>query len=113
VSTFGQPFSSYQAEIFLRGMAGERPEHPISLTELELEVQRTAEPRATAYVFGGAGTEDTMRANTEAFRRWRIVPRMLRDVSERDLSTTVLGTSMPAPLALAPIGCTRRARARR
>jgi isopentenyl diphosphate isomerase/L-lactate dehydrogenase-like FMN-dependent dehydrogenase len=104
MSAFGQPFSSYQAEIFLRGMAGERPQHPISLAELELEAQRTAEPKATAYVFGGAGTEDTMRANTEAFRRWRIVPRMLRDVSERNLSTTVLGTSMPAPLALAPIG---------
>ena len=29
---------------------------------------------------------------------------MLRDVAERDLSTTVLGTAMPAPLMLAPIG---------
>ena len=45
-----------------------------------------------------------MAENREAFRRWRIVPRMLRDVSERDLSTTVLGTPMPAPLMLAPIG---------
>ena len=53
---------------------------------------------------GAAGTEDTMRANEEAFRRWRIVPRMLRDVSARDLSTTVLGTDCPAPLGLAPVG---------
>ena len=45
-----------------------------------------------------------MRANREAFRRRRIVPRMLRDVAARDLSTTVLGTAMPAPLMLAPIG---------
>ena len=45
-----------------------------------------------------------MHANQDAFRRWRIVPRMLRDVSVRDLSTTVLGTDMPAPVALAPIG---------
>ncbi len=45
-----------------------------------------------------------MDANREAFRRRRIVPRMLRDVAERDLSTTVLGTAMPAPLMLAPIG---------
>jgi lactate 2-monooxygenase len=100
----GAPLSAYQAEIFLRGMAGERPAHPVSLVELEAEVERTADPRAVAYVFGGAGSEDTMRANDEAFRRWRIVPRMLRDVSERDLRTTVLGTDMPAPLALAPIG---------
>jgi L-lactate dehydrogenase (cytochrome) len=45
-----------------------------------------------------------MRANLEAFRRRRIVPRMLRDVASRDLSTTVVGTAMPAPLMLAPIG---------
>jgi lactate 2-monooxygenase len=45
-----------------------------------------------------------MRANLDAFRRWRIVPRMLRDVSQRDLSVTVLGTELPAPVALAPIG---------
>jgi lactate 2-monooxygenase len=44
-----------------------------------------------------------MRANQRAFQRWRIVPRILRDVSQRDLSVTVLGTEMPAPLALAPI----------
>jgi lactate 2-monooxygenase len=98
------PFANYQAEIFLRGMTGERPRHPVSLGELEREVQRSAEPRIADYVFGGAGSEDTMRANIEAFRRWRIVPRMLRDVSERDLSVTVLGTEMPAPVALAPIG---------
>ncbi len=60
--------------------------------------------RAAAYVFAGAGSEDTMRANLEAFRRWRIVPRMMRDVAERDLSRTVLGTAMPAPVMLAPIG---------
>ncbi len=45
-----------------------------------------------------------MRANLEAFRRWRIVPRMLRDVSQRDLSVEVLGTAMPAPVMLAPVG---------
>jgi lactate 2-monooxygenase len=101
---FGAPLSAYQAEIFLRGMAGERPVHPVSLAELEAEVERSADPRAVAYVFGGAGSEDTMRANEEAFRRWRIVPRMLRDISERDLRVTVLGTDMPAPVALAPIG---------
>jgi len=77
---------------------------PVGLAELAREAERRAEPTAAAYVFGGAGTEDTMRANEEAFRRWRIVPRMLRDVSSRDLSTTVLGTEMPAPVALAPVG---------
>jgi L-lactate dehydrogenase (cytochrome) len=101
----GQPFAGYQAEIFLRGMAGEAPEHPVSIAELErLVEQRLDDPRATAYVFGGAGREQTMRSNVEAFDRWRIVPRMLRDVSRRDLSVDLLGTAMPAPLLLAPIG---------
>jgi lactate 2-monooxygenase len=45
-----------------------------------------------------------MRANLEAFRRWRIVPRMLRPVRARKLRTAVLGTEMPAPVLLAPIG---------
>jgi isopentenyl diphosphate isomerase/L-lactate dehydrogenase-like FMN-dependent dehydrogenase len=101
----GPPFSGYQAEIFLKGMAGEQPEHPVSIAELERAVEEgLADPKARSYVFGGAGREDTMRANAEAFRRWRIVPRMLRDVSQRDLSVEVLGTRMPAPLMLAPIG---------
>jgi lactate 2-monooxygenase len=85
-------------------MTGETPSHPISLTDLARQVQASADPKTVAYVFGGAGTEDTMRANEEAFRRWRIVPRMLRDVSTRDLAVTVLGTELPAPMALAPIG---------
>jgi lactate 2-monooxygenase len=101
---FEPPFASYQGEIFLRGMVGEAPQHPISLAALAAQVEQSADPKAAAYVFGGAGTEDTMRANEAAFRGWRIVPRMLRDVSVRDLSVTVLGTEMPAPLGLAPIG---------
>jgi lactate 2-monooxygenase len=71
---------------------------------LAREAQRVADPQGFDYVAGAAGTEDTMRANEEAFRRWRIVPRMLRDVSGRDLSITVLGTDCPAPLGLAPVG---------
>jgi lactate 2-monooxygenase len=76
----------------------------VSLARLAAQVQQSAEPKAAAYVFGGAGTEDTMRANLDAFRRWRIVPRMLRDVATRELATTVLGTELPAPVGLAPIG---------
>ncbi len=48
-----------------------------------------------------------MDANREAFRRWRIAPRMLRDVAVRDLSTTVLGHELPAPVMLAPVGAQR------
>jgi lactate 2-monooxygenase len=59
---------------------------------------------AFAYVAGGAGAESTMRANRDAFERWRIVPRVLRDVSIRDTSVELLGARIPAPVLLAPIG---------
>ena len=55
-------------------------------------------------MWGGAGSGDTMRANLEAFRRWRLVPRHLRDTSDRDLAVEVLGTRLAAPVMLAPIG---------
>ena len=96
--------SDYYREIYARGVAGEKPRIPVGLEELELHAIEAMEPRAAAYVAAGAGTEDTMRENLEAFRRWRIVPRMLRDVAERELSVTVLGSELRAPVLLAPIG---------
>jgi isopentenyl diphosphate isomerase/L-lactate dehydrogenase-like FMN-dependent dehydrogenase len=100
------PFGDYYREIYAKGMlAGEQPTLPMAWAELERRAEEKLDERAIAYVFGGAGSEDTMRANLEAFRRWRIVPRVLqRDLSVRDLSTEVLGTPMPAPVLLAPIG---------
>jgi isopentenyl diphosphate isomerase/L-lactate dehydrogenase-like FMN-dependent dehydrogenase len=100
----GVPFSAYQFEIYLAGVGGVTPDFPMSIEGLEEAARRTLTPEAFAYVAGGAGAEETMRANRDAFRRRRIVPRMLRDVSVRDLSTEVLGTRMPAPVMLAPVG---------
>ena len=53
-----------------------------------------------------------MAANREAFERRRLMPRMMRDVADRDLTTTLLGTTMPAPLMLAPIGAQKHRRRR-
>jgi isopentenyl diphosphate isomerase/L-lactate dehydrogenase-like FMN-dependent dehydrogenase len=98
------PFGDYYREIYGRGLAGETPSIPVAWDELERQAEEAMEPRSAGYVYAGAGSGDTMRANLEAFRRWRIVPRMLRDVSERSLATSLLGAQLPAPLALAPIG---------
>jgi isopentenyl diphosphate isomerase/L-lactate dehydrogenase-like FMN-dependent dehydrogenase len=100
VSNYGQ----YQYEIYLEGMSGKTPDFPFELAELERRFEADVDPIPRDYVSAGAGSEDTMRENLEAFRRWRIVPKMLTDVETRDLSTTVLGTAMPAPVMLAPIG---------
>ena len=94
----------WQYGIYLRGLAGETPEHPTALDELERRAAEALEPEPRGYVWGGAGTGDTMRANLEAFRRRRLVPRMLRDISQRSLATGVLGTELPAPVLLAPVG---------
>jgi lactate 2-monooxygenase len=100
------PFGDYYREIYAKGMlAGERPNLPMAWADLEERARESLDERAIAYIFGGAGSEDTMRSNLEAFRRHRIVPRVLRqDLSVRDLSTELVGTAMPAPVLLAPIG---------
>jgi lactate 2-monooxygenase len=97
-------FASFQYEIYAGGLIEQTPALPISTAALQDRARETLGAEAYGYVAGGAGAERTMRANLDAFERWRIVPRMLRDVSERDLHTAVLGTSMPAPLMLAPVG---------
>jgi isopentenyl diphosphate isomerase/L-lactate dehydrogenase-like FMN-dependent dehydrogenase len=79
-----QPFANFQYEIYARGLAGETPALPLLGADLQ---ERARE-----------------RVNLQAFERVQIVPRMLRDVSQRDLGCSVLGTAMPAPVLLAPVG---------
>jgi lactate 2-monooxygenase len=98
------PYGNYQYEIYLEGLAGKSPELPTTYAGLEERARETLPPEAYGYVAGGAGEEITVRANRAALERWRIVPRMLRDVGKRDLSTSVLGTELPAPVMLAPVG---------
>ncbi|HWW90675.1 MAG TPA: lactate 2-monooxygenase [Solirubrobacteraceae bacterium] len=97
-------FGNFQYEIYARGLAGETPALPVSAAGLEERAREQLSAGPFGYVAGGAGAERTIRANEQAFDRWRIVPRMLRDVSVRNLSSSVLGTELPAPLMLAPIG---------
>lgn len=97
-------FGDLQNEIYLQGLGGQRPPLPISMAELERMAYEAMSHEAMGYVAGGAGGEATMRANAEAFARHRLVPRMLRGITRRDLATEVLGTAMPAPILLAPVG---------
>jgi lactate 2-monooxygenase len=92
------------AAIYLRGVGGRRPRVPIEMEKLEAAAERSMSPQAFAYVAAGAGNEATKRANTASFERWRIVPRMLRDVSSRDTSVEVFGRRFASPLMLSPVG---------
>jgi len=97
-------FGSYQNEIYLAGLGDVVPVLPADLTRLEAIAEERMPATVFGYVAGSAGSEATARANRTALDAWRLVPRMLRDVSSPDLSVSVLGTPMPAPVALAPVG---------
>jgi lactate 2-monooxygenase len=97
-------FAGYQNEIYLAGLDDVTPDLPTDLTRLEALAEERMPAASFGYVAGSAGSEATARANRAAFDAWRIVPRMLRNVSAVDLSVTVLGTPMPAPVVLAPVG---------
>ena len=95
-------FGDLANEIYSGGLTGQRPELPMTADGLEVAAREVLPAEAFSYVAGGASTERTIAANRAAFARWRIVPRMLRGVSARDLSTTIVGTTMTAPAA--PVG---------
>src|SRR5262245_53455538 len=93
-----------QLEIYLGGLAGQKPARPLAPEELEAQARAVLPPEAYVYVAGGAGCEDTVRANRDAFLRWRILPRLLHDVSRRDVGAALLGRGLPGPVLLAPVG---------
>jgi isopentenyl diphosphate isomerase/L-lactate dehydrogenase-like FMN-dependent dehydrogenase len=93
-----------QQQVYTLGLTRDGLSIPISLALLEQKAKEILSPPAFDYVAGGAGGEDTVRANREAFYRRRIVPRMLRDVSQRDLSVELFGVQLPAPVILGPVG---------
>ncbi len=93
-----------QSQIYLDGIGGRKPSVPVAEHALEARAIKAMSREATAYIVGGAGREDTMSANRRAFDRWRIVPRVLRNVEQRDARVTLFGREFPAPLLTAPIG---------
>jgi isopentenyl diphosphate isomerase/L-lactate dehydrogenase-like FMN-dependent dehydrogenase len=95
---------NYQGEIFAAGLNGARPELPTDLSKLEDLAESRLRPEVFGYIYGGAGTGDTMAENAAALRRWRIVPRILADVSSPDYASEVLGTRLAVPMLLAPVG---------
>lgn len=93
-----------QGAIYLRGLAGAKPEIPTSFAGLEAKAQATMSAEAWAYVAGGAGLETTMNANRAAFDSVRIAPHMLANAGVRDLGIDLFGARLPAPVLTAPLG---------
>jgi lactate 2-monooxygenase len=99
-----QPFGGYQNEIYLNGLGGVLSPYPMTYAELEARAEAALPPSVWSYVAGGAGDEQTQRANVAAFQRWGLIPRMFVGAARRDLSVELFGLRLPAPVFLAPIG---------
>lgn len=77
---------------------------PVSYEKWEEEARRKLDDGPFYFVKGGAGSEETVRANRKSFERWAIVPRMLTDISERNLTISIFGEKFNYPIMIAPIG---------
>ncbi len=90
-----------QFQIYMEGLQGKRPALPVDPDELERTALAAMSPEASGYLYG---MTRAMQNNLAAFQRWCLVPRMLRNVAQRDLSIQLFGKRYPAPVLLAPIG---------
>ena len=97
-------YGDYQNEIYLKGLHGLKPKLPVDCRSLEAKAAEALSPSVLSYVQGGCGDEFTQNLNASAFQRWGLVPRMMVDTSQRDLSIDLFGLKLPSPLMMAPIG---------
>lgn len=82
---------------------GEAPSYPITFEGIREAAWERMDEAARAYVHGGSGTEETFERNKD-FSRYRIVPRMLQGVADRDLTVDLFGETHPFPLMITPLG---------
>jgi L-lactate dehydrogenase (cytochrome) len=94
----GRPDAPYGARALARCL---------SISDLRRLARRRLPAAALGYLEGGGEDEWTMHRNREAFGQVELVPRVLRAVTQPATATTVLGTPMPLPFALSPIGAPR------
>jgi lactate 2-monooxygenase len=78
--------------------------HQASAGKRDAFVWRPLPPSIPSYVQGGCGDERTQELNSSAFQRWGLLPRMMVDCSQRDLSIDLFGMKLPTPLFMSPIG---------
>ncbi|GAA4751974.1 alpha-hydroxy-acid oxidizing protein [Gordonia alkaliphila] len=95
---------SRQNDVYTAGIHGRKPVIPTDFAELERRAKAKMSARAWAYIAGGAGEGRTMAANRAALDEWAIVPRVLRDVSQRSTEIELFGQTLAAPVLFAPVG---------
>jgi lactate 2-monooxygenase len=77
---------------------------PVSLESWRSAARKALDDGPWGYIEGAAGMEDTMKENIKAFSRYRIRPRYLHDVDDRNQSITIFGQKHDSPFIIAPIG---------
>lgn len=74
----------------------------VCLADFEPVARGRISPMAWEYISGGAGDENTLRWNREAWSDVRLLPRVLVDVSRLDTRVRLFGQEMAFPILLAP-----------
>ncbi|EJU02866.1 FMN-dependent alpha-hydroxy acid dehydrogenase [Dacryopinax primogenitus] len=97
-------YDLYQREIFKDGSYGTLPSFSTDPDQLEAVAASKLSERGRLYALSNAGLSLTARTNRAAFAAYQIIPRMLRPTLERDISTTLFGHHIPAPIGFAPVG---------
>jgi isopentenyl diphosphate isomerase/L-lactate dehydrogenase-like FMN-dependent dehydrogenase len=77
---------------------------PVNVHEFEAIAKRKLHKLAYDFIAGGVEDELTLRANREAFARWQLIPRVMVDVTNVDMSSELLGIRMQSPVIIAPTG---------
>jgi 4-hydroxymandelate oxidase len=81
----------------------------VNLFDFEAVAKERLPKEEYDYIAGGATDEISVDRNRRAYASWAFRPRVLRDVSTLDLSTTVLGAKVSLPVLIAPCGGHKRA----
>ncbi len=76
----------------------------INLDDLRRMAKRRLPKIAYDFIEGGADDEDGLDRAVDAFRDWRIVPRFMVDVTQRQQKTTLFGREYASPFGIAPTG---------
>jgi isopentenyl diphosphate isomerase/L-lactate dehydrogenase-like FMN-dependent dehydrogenase len=77
-------------------------EEAINLDEIERLAYSKLDMNTLSYFMSGANNEETLRRNKEQFKKVLLYPKILKDVSNTDISTTILGNKISMPIMIAP-----------
>jgi len=91
------------------GESEEKAKPLVCVADYERRAAQLLPEGALGYYSSGALDETTLRENCDVFNEYYIIPRVLRDVSLVDMSTSVLGHSLRVPVGVAPTAMQRMA----